>query len=361
MFSGLQGNASATQSDAVAAAKGSDVVAGLAVQFKKYGAAMRQANPNVQLYVYVNGELAQSKDCSTFPASWYLYDRAGNKVKSPNNNCAMYPLSTQTWNGYAGWIDYVRHLCAQNLATAAIANGCFVDQISSALNSSWASSLPIDPATKAPYVMTKWMAQMGQIGQAIEQFTGKPVIGNSYEGGARYWGMPTNAINAYGIDGFEAEHFLNANSTQWTKQSYWTKNIDMMIDAQAHGKRIQVGFTDAPAATEETWRQFVTASYLLGNNGNAWLAFCSTTKHSYSDPSPLYSVAIGTPTETATSVAGYQIAPGVYERHFTNGVAVVNVSGASVTVKLGAALKTVSGTAVSSVTLANGQGAVLSG
>ena len=286
MFSGMQGSTSATQSDAIAAANMSDIVSGLTVQIKQYGAAMRQANPNVQLYLYVNGELAQSKDCSTFPASWYLYSTGGAKVKSPNGNCAMYPLSTQTWNGYAGWIDYVKHLCAQNLAQAPLANGCFVDQISSALNSSWASALPIDPATKKVYAMSTWMGQMGQIGQTIEQFTGKPVIGNSYEGGARYWGMPTNLINGYGIDSFESEHFLNANKTQWTKQSYWTKNIDMMIDAQSKGKRINVGFTDAPTTNEETWRQFATASYLLGNNGNAWLAFCSTAKHSYTDPSP---------------------------------------------------------------------------
>jgi hypothetical protein len=359
MFSGLQGSASATQSDAIAAANMSDIVSALTVQIKQYGAAMRQANPNVQLYLYANGELAQSKDCSTFPASWYLYSTSGAKVKSPNGNCAMYPLSTQTWNGYAGWIDYVKHLCAQNLAQAPLANGCFVDQISSALNSSWATALPVNPATKQLYTMSTWMAQMGQIGQTIEQFTGKPVVGNAYEGGARYWGMPTNLINGYGIDAFESEHFLNANKTQWTKQSYWTKNIDMMIDAQSKGKSIQVGFTDAPTTSEETWRQFVTASYLLGNNGNAWLAFCSTAKHSYTDPSPLYGLPIGSPTQTATSVSGYQVAPGVYERKFTGGIVVANVSGSSVTVNLGGTYKTVSGSSLGSVTLANGNGAVL--
>jgi hypothetical protein len=171
--------------------------------------------------------------------------------------------------------------------------------------------------------------------------------------------MPTNLINGYGIDAFESEHFLNANKTQWTKQSYWTKNIDMMIDAQSKGKSIQVGFTDAPTTGEETWRQFVTASYLLGNNGNARLAFCSTAKHSYTDPSPLYGLPIGSPTQTATSVSGYQVAPGVYERKFTGGIVVANVSGSTVTVNLGGTYKTVSGSSLGSVTLANGNGAVL--
>jgi hypothetical protein len=68
---------------------------------------------------------------------------------------------------------------------------------------------------------------------------------------------------------------------------------------------------------------------------------------------------IGSPTQTATSVSGYQVAPGVYERRFTGGIVVANVSGASVTVNLGGTYKTVSGSSLGSVTLANGNGAVL--
>ena len=58
---------------------------------------------------------------------------------------------------------------------------------------------------------------MAQIGQRIQSFTGKPVVGNSYEGGARYWGVPTNIVNGYGISAFESEHFLNADHNQWTQ------------------------------------------------------------------------------------------------------------------------------------------------
>ena len=359
-FAGLQGHASATQTDAVAAAQGADVVSGLTIQIKSDGAAMRLANPNVQLFVYINGELSQSSQCSTYPASWYLYDTSGHKVTSPGGNCAMSPESTQVWNGYAGWIDYVQRSCAADLAAAPLANGCFVDQISSALNSSFASALPIDPATGKLYTMSTWMAQMGQIGQDVESFTGKPVIGNSYEGGSRYLGQPTNIVNGYGIDAFESEHFLNANPSQWTGLSYWTKNINMMIDSQAHGKGILVGFTNAPPTNEETWREYVTASYLLGNNGHAWLAFCSTPLSSYSDPSPLYSVNIGSPTQTATSVAGYQSSTaGLFLRRFTSGLAIVNLSGRTQTVALGGTYQDVSGNTYTDVTLPNASGIVL--
>ena len=361
LFDGLQGNQSATQADAVAAARMSDAVSGLAVQLHKYGSAMRQANPNVALYVYVNGELAQSKDCSTFPASWYLYSASGAKVKSSTNaNCAMYPLSNKPWNGYSGWIDYVQHRCADGLRTAPLANGCFVDQISSALNSGFATALPVDPATGALYRASTWMAQMGQIGQRIQSFTGKPAVGNSYEGGARYWGVPTNIVNGYGISAFESEEFLNANHSQWTQLAHWTENVNMMIDGQAHGKGVEVAFTDAPTTNEEIWRQYVVASYLLGNNGHAWMAFSSATKHPYTDSSPLYKLPIGSPVQTADSVSGYQIRSGVFLRPFTSGVAIVNLSGSSTTVSLGGTYRDVGGNSYSSVTLASARGLVLS-
>jgi hypothetical protein len=360
LFSGLQGHASATQAQAVTAASMSDVVSALTLQVKNFGGAMRAANPNVKLYAYFNGEMAQKKDCATFPASWYLYSAAGKKVTNPaTGNCAMNPESTATWSGYAGWIDYVRHQCALNLAAAPLANGCFLDQISSALNSSFASALPVDPATGKLYVMSTWMSQMGQIGQAAESFTGKPVIGNAYEGGSRYYGQPTDIVNSYGIDAFEAENFLNANSSQWTGLSYWEKNINMMIDSQAHGKGILVSFSKAPSATQETWRQYVTASYLLGNDGNAWLSFSSTTQSSYTDPSPLYSVKIGSPVQTATSVTGYQTSPGVFERKFSSGIAIVNLSGKSATIPLGGSYADYTGHVSTSVTLPNAHGAVL--
>jgi hypothetical protein len=360
LFAGLQGNASATQSQAVTAASMSDVVSALTVQIKSFGAAMRTANPNVKLFAYVNGEMAQKKDCATFPKSWYLYDGSGKKVtNTTTGNCAMSPESTAVWNGYAGWIDYVRHQCALDLGQAPLANGCFVDQISSALNSGFASALPVDPATGKHYAMSTWMKQMGQIGQAVESFTGKAGVANAYEGGSRYWGQPTNIVNSYSIDAIEAENFLNANSSQWTGLSYWEKNINMMIDSQAKGKGILVAFTKAPSSTQETWRQYVTASYLLGNNGHAWLAFSSSNLNSYTDPSPLYSVKVGSPLQTATSVTGYQTSPGVFERRFSSGVAIVNLSGSSTTVALGGSYKDYQGHVYTQVTLSNAHGAVL--
>jgi hypothetical protein len=359
---GLQGVSNLTQANAVSAAKMADVVVGLPNDLRLDAAAMRQANPNVKLFVYFNAELVQSKDCSTFPASWYLYGTNGAKVMSKTNkNCAMYPLSTQpaTIGGvtYNGWMDYVEKTAAAKLAQVPQASGVFLDQTSSALDSGFATTLPVDPATKALYTSSEWMKEMGQLVQGTEQYTGQAVIGNSYEGGSRYWATD-HTINGYAGDVHESEHFLNATSSDWTKSAKWQQNINMMIDAQQAGKGIIVSFGGATAANVEQWREYVTASYLLGDNGHSFLNFSTTTQEPYQTPSALYTMPIGTPLTTATNVSGYLVGK-VYQRQFTNGMALVNVSGASQTVSLGGTYYDVNGTAYTSVTLANGTGIVL--
>ncbi|MGN6378081.1 MAG: hypothetical protein ACTHNU_03955 [Gaiellales bacterium] len=359
---GLQGVANPTQADAVSAAKMADVVVGLQNTISQYGAAMRQANPNVKLFVYFNAELVQSADCSTFPASWYLYGANGAKVTSKTHgNCAMYPMSTQpaTIGGttYNGWMDYVKKTAAAKLAQAPLASGMFLDQTSSALNSGFASTLPVDPATKALYTNAEWTSEMGQILQTTEQYTGKAVIGNSYEGGSRYW-KSNRPINTFAADAHESEHFLDANQPYWTNLTKWQKNVNMMIDAQQSGKGIFVNFPNSPTTNLEQWRQYVTASYLMGNNGHAFLNFSTATQEPYQLPSALYSMQIGTPLKTATNVSGYLVGK-VYQRQFTNGIALVNLSGGSQTVSLGGTYYDVSGKSMTSITLTNGTGAVL--
>jgi len=131
-----------------------------------------------------------------------------------------------------------------------------------------------------------------------------------------------------------------------------------MIDAQQAGKGIIDSFGGATTTNVEQWREYVTASYLMGDNGHAFLNFSTTTQEPYQTPSPLYTMPIGTPLKTATNVSGYLVGK-VYQRQFSNGIALVNVSGASQTVSLGATYYDVNGNAMSSVTLANGTGIVL--
>jgi Hypothetical glycosyl hydrolase family 15 len=357
----LNGTASATLAQAVDAAQTSDVVMTLAFQARVFGPAMLRVNPNVKLFVYQNGEASKAADCSRFPASWYLYDAAGNKVKSKTTgNCAMYPLSNVAFDGYSGWADYVAQQCADHLRTAPLASGCYLDQLSSALDSGFATSLPVDPATGHVYDPATWLQQMGHIAAVVMNYTQRPVIGNSYEGGGRYFNRPTQLLNSYGALGFMAEHFLNAHSWQWTSVSHWESNINMMLNSQAAGEDIFLEFRAPTAASAAAWRQYVTATYLIGDNGHSWLCFrvdqslCWAGAAASGAP-----VSLGAPLTTAATAAGYQVSPGVFVRKFESGEAIVNLSGQTATLQLGATYQTSNGTKLSVLTVPDKTGAVL--
>src|SRR6478735_5695966 len=78
-FTGIQGRAghNFTASELKTIGRTSDIVTGLSVQLRKYGARLRRANPRLRMFVYVNGMFAQSNQANTFPNSWYLHDAAG--------------------------------------------------------------------------------------------------------------------------------------------------------------------------------------------------------------------------------------------------------------------------------------------
>lgn len=363
-FTGIQGRSghNFTSSELSAIGRQSDIVVGLAVQLKKYGPALRNANPNVRLFVYVNGMFAQSKQGSSFPTSWYLHDAAGRKITSKTNkNYLMNPLSSTKSGSDAGWAAYVARQCVDKKAQAGNAAGCFLDQMSSAGNTAFVSALPIDPRTKKPFTMTAYMQAVNVVGNAVS--ARMPTIGNSYESGYRYYANNTRVVESSNVGVFEAEHWLGATQPRDAQTpSKWKQSVQMLIDSQAGGHGVMVSFGDVATGLQQ-WQTFNVASMLLGNNGHVWMHFDSSSSSgpaSWELDTPVMNVRIGTPTETRSTVDGY-FRNGVYQRTFTNGLALVNASGSKVTVKLGKVMRTPGGAAVSSVAMAPYTGAVLVG
>src|SRR3954465_374056 len=71
-FTGIQGRISHnfTASELKTIGRTSDIVTGLSVQIRKYGAQLRRAHPRLRMFVYVNGMFAQSNQASAFPNGW---------------------------------------------------------------------------------------------------------------------------------------------------------------------------------------------------------------------------------------------------------------------------------------------------
>jgi uncharacterized membrane protein YgcG len=359
---GMQGRLSTTQSEAVAAADAGDMVAALPIQIKQFGAAMKTVNPSVKLFAYQNGMFAQAKNGSAFPDSWYLKTASGQKVQATGTgNYLMNPLSTAVSNGAAGWTDYVAQQCRTAMADPNT-SGCFLDQMNAApLGSGFVNGAPVDPRTGTAFTRTAYMTLVAQQGQAVASQLNGPVVGNAYDSAPRYYAIPTSLVNASaGMGTFEAEHWFGNDVTQSQSLPAWQQGVQMEIDAQAAGHGVIVN-VDAPGTNVEQWRRYLTASYLLGNNGAAWLEFGPDAQTApFDSPSPLYATPIGTPLQTGGRVSDYA-KNGVYQRAYSNGLVLVNPSSSSVTVDLGGTYTNESGSAVTSVTLSAWSGAILTG
>jgi hypothetical protein len=361
LFTGIQGDVghNFTNTELTGIAQQSSVVVGLAVQLKQYTATLRAANPSIQLYVYTNGMFGQSKDCKSYPSSWKLHTSTGADVVSKtNHNCLMNPYSTQSYGGHAGWVAQVVATCKADLATAPAANGCFLDQMSGVGASNFCSGAPIDPLTNKPFTASQYLTAVGKVGNAVAATT--QVIGNSYESGRKYFTTPTSQLDSSTMQAFEAEHWLGSTQPRDAETlSVWQQSIQMLIDSQAHGKTVLASFGDMSTNTAQ-WQAFNVASVLLGNDGHALLHFESGSQTQLQLDAPIFHMAIGTPTQTQSTIAGYA-SGGVYQRAYSNGLVLVNPGSKSVTVKLGKTYHTPGGSSVTSVAMAPYTGQVLTG
>ena len=351
-----------TQSELTAIGSQNDIVIALPIQVNKYGAALRAVNPNIRFFVYQNGMFAQSDQGSTYPSSWYLRSATGAQIVSKSNkNYLMNPFSTANYGGDAGWAAYVAHRCASKIAQAPLASGCFLDQMSSAGNTDFVTSLPVNPQTGKLFTMAQYMAAVNIVGNAAAAVA--PIIGNSYESGFRYYTNVDNTVDRSAMGVFEAEHWMGAVQPRDAQTlSKWKMDVQMLIDSQANGHGVLANFEDMSTNLSQ-WQAYTVASMLLGNNGNVWIQFESSSSsgpQSWQLDTPLMDAPLGTPTETYTTVDQY-LQNGVYQRDFTNGRVLVNPGSTSVTVDLGTTMTTPDGTQLSSITMAPYSGAVLLG
>jgi hypothetical protein len=360
-FTGIQGRISHsfTASELKTIGRTSDIVTGLSVQIRKYGTQLRQANSRLRMFVYVNGMFAQSSQASAFPNGWYLHDAGGHKITShTNHNYLMNPFSRARAKGANGWAAYVTHQCLEKRRQARYARGCFLDQMSSAGNTGFVSARPINPRTHRPFTMCGFMSAVNRVGNAAARRM--PIIGNSYESGARYYNNCTRRVNRSQVRAFEAEHWLGATQPRDAHNLHtWRQNVQMLMSAQRHGKGVLVGFGDV-ASNLLQWQAYVVASMLLGNNGRVWVHFDAPGNGpaSWQLNTPLMRAHIGRPLRTVRKVAGY-LKGGVYRRAFSKGLVIVNPTSRTVVVHLRRTARLTTGQRVTRVTAPPFSGVVL--
>jgi hypothetical protein len=315
--------------------------------------AMRRAAPDLVLLAYVNGTLAQRSQGHAYPSSWYLRDASGEKVRSFDwGNYLMDPRNP-------GWIadraDRCRHLIQESGF-----DGCLLDMLGTApIHEGYVTAAPIDPETGRPWTSDGWLAATADLGTAVRQGNpGASVIGNGLGNGVRFVDReaPSEQILT-GLDGGIAEAWLRTAREpvdRYPDVQAWRSSVELL---QATDKTVFVEVKVWTRSTERqtaAWRLFALASFLLGNSGTSYFAFSGTRADGGVAPDVL---AVGS--RIGTPVAAYERTGDLYQRAFSDGKVVVNPTGRTSSIDLGADYLDDGGNVVRSITLDPHSAAIL--
>jgi hypothetical protein len=313
-------------------------------------AAMKAANPNLELVAYVNGAYAQKDQGTAFPDSWYLRDQSGAKIRSHGYGNYLMDVSN------AGWVKDVAKRCLSIMATGY--HGCFLDMMGGAsVMPGYGTGLPINPRTGQAYTKPEWLGLTAGLSKTVGELIGstKPIYVNGIGSGPAYFNKnaPASQILA-GVDGSLAEYWLRGaeqSLSAYPTETQWKQNVDMITDATAHGKTTLITVkTWAPgtAAQINDWHVYSLASYLMTADGTGQYQFMPSEADAdmTARDALLDGLHIGVP-----SAKYEKTSAGYYQRVYTNGRVVVNPTKVAVTVNLGTPHTTTSGKTVTSLTL----------
>jgi len=340
-------------------------------QLGPWGPAMHAANPSLRLYVYLNGMFAQAPEGDRFPKAWYMKDRSGHRIRSRGwGNWLMDPRGRAPFSAYGmtfqSWKDYVAERCRLLVAGGQF-DGCFLDMLGAApLSPGYlrGRQAVMDQESKRPWAPSDYIELTGSVGRAVEAYVGKGAIGNGLGWGGNFYSVPTrNLLGATDIS--LAEVWMRSpgsSPSTFPRVDRWKQEVQMLIDANRAGHSVEATmkvWTGATAAQLHAWRTFGEASFLIGNSGSSWFEFSSgRATLAWHEESRLAGIDLGAALDTHESVDGYY-RDGVYQRRFTQGIALVNPGDRAVTVSFGDRYRTPSGDAVTSLTLEPHSGQVL--
>ena len=341
----MAGSTSPSRDRAVTQATHFVVIAALKGTYADHVPAMKAANPDLVLLVYLNGTMAQAGEGSAFPNSWYLRDRHGNKVKSRGwGNYLMNPAEP-------GWRQAVADRCRAYLDDSGY-DGCFLDVLGVApLNSSYVTGLPVNPATRDVWRRSAWLRATTAVGQSTRDAVAPaPVFGNGLATGSAYFGGSTPSSTILdGLDGGMAESFVReayAGTGSFRSTTQWRQDVELLRDVARRGSAglaITKVWSSASRRQTNAVQRYAAATFLLGYTpGRSFYSF--RDDHGLTQWRSVWGRRIGSPT------GSYRRVGDSYVRTFSGGVVVVNPTGSKTRVRLGDSYLRGGGT-VSRVTL----------
>jgi hypothetical protein len=341
----MDGGAQLSEAKALADAKNFDAISAHEKAYRPWVAEMKAANPNLQLFVYMNGTFTYQAD---LPESLYSHDAAGNRIRAQGWSWT-YLLNPA--NPAAVSYDQQR---AKSLLSYSGYDGLFLDVLGPApLHPDYVTSLPVNSATGQVWTTPDWLAATRALASQVRTSIGKPMVGNGLVMGASYFASdtPTSQLFGSGMEGGMPEAWMRGawqRADSWRNEATWKKDVDMLVDAGSRGNSVLTitkVWATATQAQKDQWYEFSLASFLLGNDGHSYFGFSSSAPGGTTADHPQVHTDLGSPLGAYAKVAG------VYQREFSAGKVLVNPTTSTYTVSLGGLFFDENGQAVTSITL----------
>ncbi len=320
-----------TQAEAVAQAKRFSLISALPNTYAPYVSAMKAANPNLKLFVYMNGTMANGGEVKSAPEAWFLHDRYGHRLQNQWHLFLM-DIANPAWT--TNRIGQCAALVAQSHY-----DGCFLDNLGSGtFGTGMLSGTPIDPATGLAYTAGAWLPRAAKLADAVRVGTGKPVFGNGLVNGQAYFagGAASSSTLFNGSQIACAETFVRTARmaiNEYRSLTAWKQDVDMLAAAASQGRRV-AALTKvwASGTTQQIyrWHTFAVGSFLLGADGNQFFEFSSSPKAALSAGDSI----LPNLTRLGSPSGGYTAMNGIYARAFTGGMVLVNPTSQPVVVPL---------------------------
>lgn len=289
---------------------------------------------------------------------WVLHDQNGNMLYIPwgcsGGTCPQYAGDIANPAFRAWWIS-----SAQTIMNRASYLGIWVDDVNLQMYVSDGNGNPVAPTddnTGLPMTPTAWGAYMAEFMQQIrESFPNKELTMN-----AVWYASPSGAPPGFDPSveaaiksstninverGVASDTGLTGGTGQFSLYSLFA-----YID-RVHA--LGAGVTLEEYQVTPAQQEYGLAAYFMISNGLDRIGDATTTPD---DWFPGYSVNLGTP------LGGRTYTNGVFQRNFTNGIALLGEPGlATQTINLPGTYITLDGASVNSVTLTGSQGIILIG
>lgn len=314
-----------------------DIVIAHEGTYDNYVSAMKAVNPNLRLFVYVQGMFSPE---GGLPYSWYARNGSGGKIKSTTfGTYLMNPKSS-------GWRDDRLTECRQKLASSHY-DGCFLDSLGpTGVNGESVTSMPINPSTNKVYTRKAWLTATETVASRVQTaMAPTPTLMNGLVDGPGYFNSsgPTETL-LNGATGGMSEAFIRSASsgvTKYKSETGWKNDVDMLADA---GRRstgnvafaITKVWCKATSSQINSWHRYALGSFLLGYRpGHAYFQFRSD--HDLTKTTSYEDVVLGDPTSS------YFHTNGLYVRTFQYGKVIVNPTTSSHSISLSRRYKDLAG------------------